>query len=71
MTPRETLDDMFESVARTQSAEADADDADPARQAAIAEKRAAEIQRQIKAGLRDENGEWIEDEDDADDGEEE
>lgn len=70
---RETLDDLFEEVAAEQAKRADALDSDAAYQARLEALRAAQVEREIKAGIRDEHGDWIIDEDaDADEtGEEE
>lgn len=64
----ETLNDMFEDVARQQGEAASVRDVDPIYQANLEKKRVAEIERQIRQGLRDENGDWIEPpEDEGDD----
>lgn len=57
------LGDLFESEATRQRAQADAQDANPAYVAAVEAKRRAEIDTQIRQGLRDGNGDWIETDD--------
>lgn len=57
---RETLDDLFEAAAQDQARRADELENDEAYQRRVEAKRRSEIERQIKAGLRDANGDWIE-----------
>lgn len=67
------FDDIFEEEAARQRAAAEAEDADPVLQAKIATERKAEeerIDREIAAGLRDPDGEWIETEESNDEEEE-
>jgi hypothetical protein len=49
------INDIFEELAAELKAQADADDADPARQA----RRAAKVQREIAQGIRDADGHFI------------
>jgi len=63
---RETLDDMFESVAAEQGNRADELDINPEYQARLAAKRATQITREIAQGIRDANGDLIMPNDDDD-----
>lgn len=63
---RMTVADMAEITAKEQRKRADALDADPAYQARIRAKREAEIQAQIKAGIRGADGEYIYPDEDED-----
>lgn len=56
------MDEFFEEVAREQLEKAKAQDADPAYQAQLAAKRKAEIEKEIRMGVRDDNGDIIENE---------
>lgn len=63
---RETLDDMFESIAAEQSKRADELDANPEYQARLAAKRVTQIAREIAQGIRDANGDLIMPDEDED-----
>lgn len=60
MSDRMSLDEMFEVVAEEQTKRADKLDNDPDYQARVEAKRQAQINNEIRQGLRDENGDYIE-----------
>lgn len=60
MTTGKTLLDFFEEVAAYNRAQADRDDADSAYQARKEARRKRELEKDIRLGVRDANGDWIE-----------
>jgi hypothetical protein len=73
--PPQTLDDIFGEYEAERLKEIEKEENDPATIARRERKRREEMEKEIRQGLRDENGDWIEqpetdDEDETEDNEE-
>jgi len=55
-----TLDDIMAEYDKERIAEIERDEADPITQARRSAKKKAEMEREIRQGLRDDKGDWIE-----------
>jgi len=60
MSQLKSLDELMAEYDKERLAEIERDEADPIAQARRAARKKAEIEKEIRQGLRDQNGDWIE-----------